>query len=176
MSKPKSDSEKEQPLIRFGNDWVPAHEVWDKMETVNVVADAIDRFNTHYPHLSSANTRDVVPLVRQRLKEIELRLPYKGGREDLAAIAVDLLDGMSPEDAIDVLEQKHGTRLSVTQLVQLAGDKAYRACLRREAGEYAQNRISSEQTADLWNELHRPAPGGGLWAANKIDLLLLSDD
>ena len=34
------------------------------------------------------------------------------------------------------------------------------------------NRISAEQTAQLWNDAGRPAPGGGLWSSKKIAVLL----
>ncbi|MCB1785376.1 MAG: hypothetical protein H6953_10025 [Chromatiaceae bacterium] len=173
MSKPKSESGKEPPRIRFGDDLLPAHDVWHKMETVNVVVDAIDRFNQKFPELASATTRDVVPLVRQRLKDIELHMPYKGSQADLAELAVNLLSSMSPEEVIDTLEQEHGARIGIVDLIQLAGDAAYRAALSREATEYELNRISPQQAADLWNDLGRPAPGGGLWNAAKVQALLL---
>ena len=123
--------------------------------------------------LASATTRDVVPLVRQRLKDIELHMPYKGSQADLAELAVNLLSSMSPEEVIDTLEQEHGARIGIVDLIQLAGDAAYRAALSREATEYELNRISPQQAADLWNDLGRPAPGGGLWNAAKVQALLL---
>jgi hypothetical protein len=64
-------------MIRFRGDWVPAHEVWHKMEALTVVIEAIDRFNERFPELASDETRHVVPLVRRRLKEIELRMPNR---------------------------------------------------------------------------------------------------
>ncbi|MCG6966058.1 MAG: hypothetical protein LJE59_06085 [Chromatiaceae bacterium] len=172
MSKPKNSSDQDQPSIQFGGEWLPAHEVWKKMQTTTVVVDAIDRFNTRFPELASANTRDVVPLVRGRLKDIALRMPYKGGQQDIARHAAQLLDAMSPEDAIEALEEHHGTRLDIVQLVQLAGEKAYCEALIREAGEFQLNRISLDQTAQLWNQAGRPAPGGGLWSVKKVEALL----
>ena len=77
MSHDAPDEPQEQPTIRFGDDWLPAHEAWGKLETANAVADTIDRFNERFPQLASRETRDVVPLVRQRLKDIELRMPEK---------------------------------------------------------------------------------------------------
>ena len=63
--------------------------------------------------------------------------------------------------------------LTLTLAAYLAGDAAYRAALSREATEYELNRISPQQAADLWNDLGRPAPGGGLWNAAKVQALLL---
>ena len=168
-----SDDHKEEPMIRFGGEWIPAHEIWNKMETANVVANAIDRFNTHFPYLSSPETRKVVPLVRQRLKDIELRMPSKEtGLPNLGPVAADLLTQQSPEDTLRVLQQQHGIKLEMQQLVQLAGEAAYVAALTREADEYEANRILPEQTASLWNDIRRPAPGGGLWNAAKVNDLL----
>ena len=62
--------------------------------------------------------------------------------------------------------------------VQLARDSyvGYLPCeaLSREAHRFALNRVSPEQTAELWIEAGRPAPGGGLWTATKITRLLVS--
>jgi hypothetical protein len=159
-------------MIRFGGDWMPAHDVWKKMETANVVVDAIDHFNTSFPNLASAETRDVVPLVKQRLKDIELRIPVKYKRPDLGPVAAELLDAMSPEEAIEVLAEKHDAQIDLMQLIQLAGEKCYVKAMYREAAEYALNLISADQTAQLWNDLARPAPGGGLWTGKKITALL----
>lgn len=172
MSQKNADEQDEQPMIRFGGDWIPAHDVWKKMETANVVVDAIDHFNTSFPHLSSDDTRDVVPLVKQRLKDIELRIPVKYKQPDLAPVAAELLDSMSPEDAIEVLAEKHDVQMDLMQLIQLAGEKCYVKAMYREATEYRLNLISTDQTARLWNDLARPAPGGGLWTGKKITALL----
>lgn len=167
-----TDDKPEDPMIRFGGEWTPAHEVWKKMETATVVADAIQRFNERFPNLSTNETRKVVPLVRQRLKDIELRMPSPSGElPDLGPIAADLLASFSPEDALEALQERCGVQLDMQQMVQLAG-QAYVAALSREAGEYEANRILPEQTAQLWNDSGRPAPGGGLWTANKVADLL----
>ena len=42
----------------------------------------------------------------------------------------------------------------------------------REATEFEANRVLPEQTAELWNDSGRPAPGGGLWTAGKVSHLL----
>ena len=159
-------------MIRFGGRWIPAHDLWAKMETANVVADAIERFNAQFPELSNAGTRDVVPLVRQRLKDIDLRMPRDPQLPDAAPIAIDLLKRMSPEDVVETLREQHNIETDVAQLIQLAGEEAYIAALVREAHEFALNMVSTDQTARLWNDTTRPCPGGGLWSARKIQDLL----
>jgi hypothetical protein len=169
MSDDKPDN-KEEPKIRFGGEWLPAHEVWEKMETATVVADAIEHFNVHFPDLSSEQTRQVVEIVRQRLKDIELLMPRHdgGGPLDLEPIAADLLNALSPEETLDTLRDKHGISMDLQQLVQLAGVELYSEALAREAREFEANRVLPEQAAQIWNEAGRPAPGGGLWTGRKI--------
>lgn len=168
-----SDKKPEAPMIRFGGQWSPAHEIWKKMETATFVAAAIERFNAQFPNLSSSETRDVVPLVRQRLKDIELRMPStQTGLPDLSPVAADLLTTQTPERALQVLREAHGIKLDLQQLLQLVGERPYIDALTREADDYRENRVSPEQTARLWNEAGRPGPGGGLWTAHKVDMLL----
>lgn len=175
MAQKKTNAPAAEPMIRFGGEWIPAHDLWKKMEAANVIADAIERFNTEFPHLSSTHSRDVVPLVRQRLKDIDLRMRDEPPQVDLGEVAIGLLESMSPEYVIDVMREKYNTAMDVAQLIQLAGEKAYVAALMREAHEYALNLISPEQTAELWNDAARPAPGGGLWSAKKVQDLLDQD-
>jgi hypothetical protein len=172
MASKKPRGDKAEPMIRFGGEWIPAHDLWDKMETANVVADALERFNERFPQLSSSGTRDVVPLVRQRLKDIDLRMPDDDQPQDLTAVAIGLLESMVPEEVVKVLRQDHNVEMDIAQLVQLAGEDAYSSALRREAGVFAHNQVSPEQTAELWNDAARPAPGGGLWTAKKVGDLL----
>ncbi len=166
----------EQPMIRFAGVWVPAHEVWKRMESATVVVEHLERFNTKFPNLSSKHTRDVVPLVRQRLKEIELRMPSK--EEDVADIgdiAAQLLESQSIDETLETLAEQHDVSLSAEQLVHVAGEDAFLKAMRREAREFVTNRVSPEQNAQLWNEQGRPAPGGGLWSPTKVIALLGGD-
>lgn len=173
----QTGNDKEEPMIWFGGEWIPARDAWAKMETATVVVEHIQRFNEMFPQLSSSDTRAVVPLVKQRLKDVELRMP-SGPAElpDLGPVAADLLRKMAPEEVLDTLEEQHGTNLELQQLIQLAGEAAYLDSLRREAGEYQDNLISNDQTAQLWNDFGRPAPGGGLWSAKKVDALMKATD
>ena len=169
MSKTKNEPDHdENAMIQFGGEWLPAEDVRKKMDTTTLVVDAIDRFNSEFPHLATTSTREVVPLVRQRLQAIRLRMHYPGQQQDLAEYAVDLLAILSPEDVIEALAERHGEHLDMLQLIQLAGDQPYLLALSREAGELEQNMVSPEQTSQLWNDLARPAPGGGLWNADKV--------
>ena len=172
MGTKKTGDKQPEPLVRFGGEWIPARDIWNKMETANAVADVIEGFNERFPHLTSRDSLEVVPLVRQRLKDIDLRMPTDQQPEDLTQIAIELLQSKSPEDVVEVLREQHRTEMSVAQLIQLAGEEAYAAALQREAGVYSMNQISPEQTAELWNDVLRPAPGGGLWSAKKVRDLL----
>jgi len=159
-------------MIRFDGEWAPAHDVWNKMETANVVANAIERFNAVLPDLASAETRDVVPAVRKRLKEIDLRMPGEYSAPDLTPIALGLLESMPPEEVIETLREKYDVEVDMAHLIQLAGQEAYKSALTREARTFALNMISPEQTAELWNDSPRPAPDGGPWSAKTVQDLL----
>ena len=54
----------EEPMIQCGGEWLPAHAVWSKIETLQSVATAIERFNDEFPDLATLTTREVVPIVR----------------------------------------------------------------------------------------------------------------
>ncbi|RMG37997.1 MAG: hypothetical protein D6720_02225 [Gammaproteobacteria bacterium] len=163
----------DEPHIRMGDEWIPAHQVWARLETASAVTDAIDRFNERFPHLSSDVTQEVVPLVRQRLRDIELRMPKRRQETpDLAGIVAGLLEQMSPEEVLETLEAEQGVALNLNELIVMVGERAYMVALRREAVEYEANKILPEQTADIWNDLKRPAPGGGLWSRRKVEMVL----
>ena len=159
-------------MVRFAGHWLPAHAVWNKLETATEVMEAIHRFNEHFPGLASASTREVVPRVRRRLREIALRLPARPRPVDRGAIAAALLARTTPEEALRVLAEAHGMTLEMRELIQLAGEAAYCGALRREALQLRDNQVSADQAMRLWNSAGRPAPGGGLWTARKIDALL----
>ena len=172
MANKELDREPAQPMIRLGDSWLPAHELWHKMEIANMATDAIERFNTNFPHLASRATLDVVPLARRCLTGIEVHMPDQDTDPELARIAAGLLESISPEDVIEVLHDKYDRQFDLPQLIELVGETAYCGALSREAHRFALNRVSPEQTAELWIEAGRPAPGGGLWTASKINKLL----
>lgn len=160
-----------EPKIRFAGSWLPAHRAWRKLETATAVMEAIDRFNDRFPEIATPVTRDVVPLVRRRLREIELLMPVRPAPPDLAEVAVELLLTASPEEVLEILVQQHGAQIDLRQLIMLVGQDAYGAALRREVQAFHNNKISPEQAAELWNAGGRPAPGGGLWTRQKVEAL-----
>jgi len=172
MAHRKTHAKTAEPVIRFGGEWIPAHDLWEKMATTNAIANVIERFNKEFPHLSSSHSRDVVPLVRQRLKDIDLRMPDEAPQTDLGKVTSELLETLSPEGVIMVLRDQFNAEIDINGLIQLAGEEAYVSALQREGKEHSLNLVSPEQTAELWNDATRPPPGGGLWTAKKVEDLI----
>lgn len=167
------NNDDESPCICFGGNWIPAYEVWDKIETSSVVLECIHRYNQKWPDLATALTRDMVPVVRKRLGDIQIRLPARPIKTpELEQEARKLLKTLSPEDVVDTLVRDHDWNGDMLGLIYLAGVDAYTAALLRETSEFEFNRIAPEQAAGLWNEWGRPVPGGGLWSAPKIQKLM----
>ena len=92
-----------------------------------------------------------------------------------ARVSARLLETLTVEEALTALAEEHGVPLGVQQLAQVAGERPYTNALRREGSDLKTNRVSPEQTAQLWNEQGRPAPGGGLWSPTKVIKLLAAD-
>lgn len=146
------------------------------METATVAAEILERFNNTFPDLATDETRAIVPLVRKRLKEVEVRLPKRPPKAmEIKERAIALLKTNSPEDVLDMLQVEFRTQLDMQQLLSLTGKAPYLSSVAEEANEYIANKISYEQMAVLWNELRRPAPRGGLWTASKVKRLLDGD-
>lgn len=168
----KTNTPQDEPLIRLGEYWIPAHMAWKKMEAASIVADVIDHYNTHFPHLANKLTLSTVPLVRKRLKEVQLRISKPAEQIDVGSIAGALLDQMAPEDVLDELLRAHKQELNLRELIAAAGEEPYLRSLQREAMDYLANQISADQTALIWNEMQRPPPGGGLWTQRKVERLI----
>jgi len=162
----------EEPEIRFGEAWIPAHQAWKKMEIASTTADFIERFNQKYPHLSCELTRSVVPEVRHRLKNVEVRTGQPKQQPDIVKVAGELLLTLSPEEVVDRIEAEFGEAMTLNELIALAGEESYQQAMQREAHDFAANRISADQTAQVWNEMGRPAPGGGLWSKAKVEYVM----
>lgn len=162
-----------EPLIKLGDRWVPAHKVWARMKMASGFADSVERFNKRFPELTTKTTREVVPLVRERLRNIALRMPKKATEpEDPGTILAELLGQVSPEEAIAELYERTGKSVDLQELISLAGEEAYIGALAREATEFRKNSIHPEQTAQIWTEMGRPLPSGGLWSGKRIQELL----
>lgn len=165
--------DEEQPLIRFGDQWIPAHLAWARMAMASEVADSIERFNQSFPNLSTPSSLEIVPLVRQRLKDISLRMPKKEACEpEIGDVLRDLLTRVSPEEAIEQVQEQTGKAMGIRDLICAAGEDAYLEALIREAREYQNNSILPAQTAQVWNDLGRPFPSGGLWSVKKVEEIL----
>ncbi len=113
----------EEPMIQCGGEWVPAHEVWSKIETLQSVATAIERFNDEFPDLATLTTREVVPIVRERLKQVQLRMPGREEPVDSQAVASEMLQTLPPEEVVEELQRRHNIHVDLIQLIQLVGEQ-----------------------------------------------------
>lgn len=162
-----------EPKILFNGQFIPAHEAWKRMETATVATEILERFNQTFPDLATEETRAVVPLVRKRLKDVEVTLPKRPPKApEIKERALALLKTTSPEDVLNILRVEFGSELDMQQLLSLTGKEPYLNAISQEADELITNKISNKQMAELWNELKRPAPGGGFWTAAKVANLL----
>ena len=161
------------PKIRFNGEWIPAHKAWASFATAMSIAENIERFNQRWPNLATDATRTIVPKVREQLKLIELYMPErKEASTDLGKTAAKLLVDLGPEETIERIRDEFGQELDLQALVNIAGFPIYLKALSNEVRTLRRNQVSSEQTAKLWNELGRPAPGDGTWTEEKVDRLL----
>lgn len=217
-------TEKRIPKIRVGDHWIPAHRVWNVVETITTAADLVEKFNEERPTLSTAMTREVVATVRGRIRDMELSMGGEGAlkaaaleagvigadqptpaglgggdnqaasgagggrgstevaaptaqdkalnREALADAARQLLDAMSLEDALRMLENDYHEPVDIRDVIKMVGRDAYLGNLAREAKELLANMIVPEQIAELWNESKYPSPIGGLWTKGDVETLL----
>ena len=163
-------AEDENPRIRFNGAWIPAHEAWSKLETALNVTEIIERFNERWPSLATEETRAIVPKVRKQLKSIELIMPER--KPDIGKAAAAILEDSNLEETIEQIRNDFGQEFDPQAMVAVVGLTAYVRSLGNEVREFRRNQISPEQTATLWNELERPAIGGGTWTAEKVDALL----
>lgn len=161
-----------EPKILFAGQWVPAHSVWKKLEAASIAADVIERFNSRFPTLSTESTRIAPSHARRHLKGMELDIGRSKELARIGDIACELLKEYPPEDVLEILARDHDVEWDLVALIEVAGAQAYTDALAAEAGEMQANRILPEQLAQVWNDLGRPAPGGGLWNKRKIEELL----
>jgi len=163
-------------MVQFAGEWIPAHEAWDKMEVVTTVVETIERFNENHPELATDATRAVVPEVRRRLASIELVMPKKPQKaKELRGKALSLLEHSSPEEAVDQLQDEFSGELNLQTLIAMAGMPAYLGALKREMKVLRENKISPDQAATLWNDIHRVAAGGGSWTGRKVEMLMAGE-
>jgi len=79
-------AEKKIPKVRLGDTWVPAHRIWKVVESITTAADLVEKFNADRAELTTPVTRDVVDMVRTRIRDMELAM---GGEGALQAAAIE---------------------------------------------------------------------------------------
>ena len=166
-------SSDDEPKVRYGDGWIPAHEAWQKTEVLHTAIDQIERYNRNRPELATALTKKSVPAMRKRLQEIEVHMPPRPRKTpELAGIAARLLARSPAEEVLKTLAAEHDCETDMSGLLYLVGEERYTQALQREAAELTASYISHEQIAELWNDTQRPAPGGGRWNPEKIAALI----
>lgn len=107
-------TDKKAPMVRVGDNWVPAHRVWNVVEAMNTAADLVAKFNEKRPELSTEMTRDVVDKARERIRSMDLALGGSGSLKE-AAVAAGVADADAPDlyagdnTAGDAASQTHGS-------------------------------------------------------------------
>jgi hypothetical protein len=169
--------EKKNNVVRIAGVDVPVHLAWKKIEILNTSADVLQRLNETYPHLASDFTHEIVPLVRERMKDSveDIGAPPKVA-EDIVAYLEDKIQTESPADLVDLLKNEKGIDISLEDLIYFVGEKKYIDSMVRQAREFNQNRISHSQICELWNEIDMPAPGKTHWSVSDIEKLIGPED
>ena len=165
-----------EPKILFDGQWIPAHQAWRKLEVATQAAETLERFNREFPHLATSETQAVVEEVKRRMRNIELLMPKRPSHpQEMHHRAQELLQQLGLEETLDILNAEFASDLDLRTLLTLIGQRTYLTALQSEVADLRQNKISDEQTAALWNDSHRPAPGGGLWTATKVRAVAAGD-
>ncbi len=165
---------KPQPSIRFGGKEVPAHQIWTKTKLLYGVNEFLAQLNDRMPEFATEQTVALVPEVRRRLKAIEVAMPKRfEPSPEMKEAAKALLKLLSLELALESFNADQDVELQMSEFVELIGPRAYHKALRAEAREWEVNQILPIQTADIWNEQERPAPGNtGGWTGKMVEHLL----
>ncbi len=160
-------------FIRFAGMDIPAHMAWKKIEVLNTAADNLERLNGQYPHLATEFSREILAIVRKRLKTSVSEL---GKPKELDNSYIDMLKELiktdAPEDCLDKVRSAYNIDLNIQDLIYHVGEVNYMEAMIREAELYRDNKILPEQTAELWNQMERPAPGKQHWTGKDVLSLL----
>jgi len=159
--------------IVFAGLELPAHMAWKKIEVLNTAADLLDRLNNEYPDLATKFTREILPIARKRLKNSlkEVGKP-RDIEEEYIKLLLDKIQTEGPEDCIDALRSAFNVEINIDELLYYVGEENYMKSMQREAQLYLDNKILPEQTAKLWNEAKRPAPGKTYWTKGDVEELM----
>jgi len=135
------------------------------------------RLAKDFPHLASPHVQKALETWNEEMfrKGQIIWLEQERRRLERSALverAQQLLESHHVDEALELLVQEFDKELDYYALIDLGGREKYVAALRREAFELRQNFISPEQTAELWNNLGKPAVGGQHWNANEVSVLM----
>ena len=165
--------EEKTTFVKIAGMEIPIHLAWKKIEVLNTSADVLERLNNQYPHLASDFTHDIVPITRERMKtSVGDARPPKKISEDIEAFLKEKIEEYYPGDIVEMVAREKNVDITMEDLLYYVGEQSYMASMERQAMEYQMNKISPQQTAELWNMEALPAPGKQHWTEKDIRKLL----
>ena len=165
--------ETRKTFVRFAGVEIPAHMAWKKIEVLNTAADNLERLNEAYPHLATEFSHEILGIVRKRLKEAVSDVAKPVQIDDsYIEFLKEQIKKNAPEDCIDNLRSAYNVDINIHDLIYHVGEVNYMESMIREAELYRENKILPEQTAELWNQMGRPAPGKQHWTGKDVEQLL----
>jgi hypothetical protein len=81
------ETKKKIPKVRIGEVWLPAHKIWDVVESINTATDLVERYNETRPEQTTPITEEVVAKVRARIRDMEMRTGGEGALKAAAEAA-----------------------------------------------------------------------------------------
>lgn len=165
---------KQETTIEIAGIDVPIHNAWHKIEVLHTAADLLESLNDKYPQLASEFTCSITPIIRERISNSigDAKMPPKADVDLVEFLVEKLEQGEEPQTIIEQAHKEKGVEISLEDLVYLVGDKTYSDAMTRQAKVFADNQISPDQTAELWNQAQLPAPGKELWSKSDVEQLL----
>ena len=160
-------------FVKIAGMEIPIHLAWKKIEVLNTGADILERLNKDYPHLASDFTHDIIPITRERMKSTvgNASAPPKIA-ENIENYLKEKIEQYYPNDLVELVSREKNLDISMDDLLYYVGEQNYMASMERQALEYQSNKISPQQTAELWNMEAMPAPGKAHWTEKDIRKLL----
>ena len=143
-------------------------------EALDACAERLEQLNRRFPNLASEVSREGVTRWRQaRLDSAAESVEPQATGLDAShkALVLALLQVHSLEEVLAILTDEHGIECRLPQLVELIGPAEYARVLLQEARQLAENSISYDQIAGLWNDLDRPALGADRWSGQNVSVL-----
>jgi hypothetical protein len=146
------------------------------IEAADEAVEHLRHLRKRYPALVSTHVREAIDnWDSSQFKRGDLEFIEAGAKapmEDaLAAAAIDMIQVHQLEDVMEMLSEEFSVEVDYEMLIRLVGGERYVKALKQEAIDLKLNKVSYEQTADLWNSMGKPAPGGGPWSARSVSQL-----